>query len=256
MTSAERLYREFKHDVVTCVLPPGMPLSEGELAKRYKTSRTPVREACRLLANEAFITIIPFRGYFVAPLTISEFNNLQEVQLIVDPSAADLAAVRATPRQVDEMDVWARYQYKDKQKSSYYEFLEQNRNLHIGIARASGNNYLVDIVSSVHTRLMRYFYLGLSVDSFGSEIVREHSLIIDAIRKHKSAEARRLTHQHVLNTMRRSARIFYPGQDGAGLCGQFTIQGQAERLPVAEPVRQRSSGTARKKSRPGVRVGR
>ncbi len=208
MTSTERLYRELKHDIVTCVLTPGKSMSEEDLGKRYQTSRTPVREVCRNLANEGFITIIPFRGYFVSPLTVTEFNNLQEVQLVLDPSAAALAADRATSLQIAKLQKWARYKYKSKQKDSYYEFLEQNRSLHVGIADATGNNHLVHIVSNVHTRLMRYFYLGLSAHSFGAEIVKEHCAIVDAVRKHRPAEARQLTHDHIVNTMRRSAGLF------------------------------------------------
>ncbi len=118
------------------------------------------------------MNIIPFRGYFVAPLTVAEFNNLQEVQLMVDPSAAGLAAERASPEQVENLEKWASYKYKGRE--SYYEFLDQNRSLHVGIAEAAANDRLVEIVSNVHTRLMRYFYLGLSMQSFGDEIVKEH----------------------------------------------------------------------------------
>ena len=206
MTSSQMLYSALKHDIVTCALPPGKSFSEDELGQRYRTSRTPVREACRHLASEGFMNIIPFRGYFVAPLTVGEFNNLQEVQLMVDPSAASLAAERATPEQVEDLEKWARYKYKGRE--SYYEFLDQNRCLHVGIATAAANDRLVEIVSNVHTRLMRYFYLGLSMQSFGEEIVKEHCAIVDAIRKNRAAEAQAHTREHIENTMRRSAGLW------------------------------------------------
>jgi DNA-binding GntR family transcriptional regulator len=207
MTATKQLYQELKQDIVTCVLAPGQSLSECELANRYQTSRTPVREVCRHLANEGFITIIPFRGYFVSPLTVGEFNNLQEVQLIVDPAAAQLAAKRAGSRELADLEKWAKYKYKRGQVESYYEFLDQNRRLHIGIAEATGNHRLVEIVSNVHTRLMRYFFLGLDADSFGGEISTEHCAIVDAIRKRKAAEARELARKHILSTMRRSSGL-------------------------------------------------
>jgi DNA-binding GntR family transcriptional regulator len=206
MTSSALLYRALKHDIVTCALPPGKSFSEDELGQRYKTSRTPVREACRHLASEGFMNIIPFRGYFVAPLTVGEFNNLLEVQLMVDPSAAGLAAERATPAQVQDLENWARYQYKGP--DSYYEFLDENRNLHVGIAAAAANDRLVEIVSNVHTRLMRYFYLGLSMQAFGDEIVKEHRAIVEAIGKNRAAEAREHTREHIENTVRRSSGLW------------------------------------------------
>jgi len=206
MTSTENLYRELKHDIVTCALPPGKSFSEDELGRRYNTSRTPVREACRHLASEGFMNIFPFRGYFVAPLTVGEFNNLLEVQMMVDPSAAGLAAERATPSQVRDLEKWARYKYKGRE--SYYEFLDQNRSLHVGIAAAAANERLVEIVSNVHTRLMRYFYLGLSMQSFGDQIVQEHCAIVEAIRNNNAAEAGEHTREHIENTLRRSSGLW------------------------------------------------
>src|ERR1019366_296079 len=153
-------------DIVTLALAPGASFSELELGERYKTSRTPVREACRRLAGEKFITIVRFRGYFVSPLTVAEFHNLQEMQLITDPAAAELAAERASAEQVTSMEKWGAYQYDKARPESYYEFLDQNRNLHVGIAAATGNECLTETVANIHARLMRYFYLRLSADFF------------------------------------------------------------------------------------------
>lgn len=254
MTSTQMLYRELKHDIVTCALPPGKSFSEDELGQRYRTSRTPVREACRHLASEGFMNIIPFRGYFVAPLTVGEFNNLQEVQLMVDPSAAALAAERASPEQVENLEKWARYKYKGRE--SYYEFLDQNRSLHVGIAEAAANDRLVEIVANVHTRLMRYFYLGLSMQSFGDEIVKEHGAIVDAIRKNQVAEAREHTREHIENTMRRSAGLWTtPGIRGFIAFdtgnGAFSVNPSNRKDSNTRPRVQRKRLVQKKKRRSG-----
>src|SRR2546425_12813529 len=125
MTTANRVHKQLKSDIVTCKLAPGRCLSEMELAKRYEASRTPVREACRALEHEGLIQIIPFRGYFIAPLTVADFQDLQEIQLIVDPEAAARAAQRATAQQLSEMEDWARYEYQVGVQASYYEFLDR-----------------------------------------------------------------------------------------------------------------------------------
>ncbi len=252
MTSTENLYRDLKQDIVTCVLPPGKSFSEDELGKRYRTSRTPVREACRHLASEGFMTIIPFRGYFVAPLTIGEFNNLLEVQLMLDPSAAALAAERASQQQIAQLKKWAQFRYKGKE--SYYEFLDQNRSLHVGIAGATGNDRLVELVANVHTRLMRYFYLALSTQSFGAEIAMEHCAIVDAIRERRPEDARERTREHILNTMRRSAGLW--GMPGNRDLLTFGIGNGVLALPQAGVLKPRKSLNKRAQpvSRPtGVR---
>jgi DNA-binding FadR family transcriptional regulator len=114
---------------------------------------------------------------------------------------------------VEALEKWARYKYKGRE--SYYEFLDQNRSLHVGIAAAAANERLVEIVSNVHTRLMRYFYHGLSMQSFGDEIVKEHCAIVEAIRRNRAAEARENTREHIENTMRRSSGLWTtPGMRG------------------------------------------
>jgi DNA-binding GntR family transcriptional regulator len=207
-TTADRLYTKLKQDVITCVLAPGSPFSEGELCRRYRTSRTPVREACRRLEREGLVTIIPFRGYFIAPLTFAEFQNLQEAQLITEPSSASLAAQRATPAQLKAIEAAAKYEYRVGQRNSYYTFLQRNFDLHVGIAEASQNEHLVEIATALQTRLMRFFYLIIAMDAFGPDLVEEHEKIVSAIRGRNPEMARQRAAEHVRKTIERSARIF------------------------------------------------
>lgn len=204
MTTADRLYRHLKEDVTTCALAPGSPISENELCQRYRASRTPVREACRRLSREGLITIIPFRGYFITPLTLAEFQNLHEVQLIVEPAAAAMAAQRATPAQLKAIEKAGRYEYRVGQKNSYFTFLQRNYELHVGIAEASQNEHLVEIATTIHTRLMRFFYLIIAMDAYGPELVGEHERIIAAIRGRQAGQASERAAEHVRRTIARS----------------------------------------------------
>lgn len=204
-TSAIRLYRNIKEDIISCELRPGSSFSESDFTRRYKVSRTPVREACRRLNDEGFINIIAFRGYSVAPLTVAEFHSLQELQLIVDSSAAGLAAERATPEQILQLQALGKFEYKVGVRASYYKFLDQNRAFHVGIAESTGNKELAQVVASVHTKLMRYFYLSLGMNAYGTELVNEHMAIVQAIRESNAQEAQQRTRDHILNTMQRSA---------------------------------------------------
>lgn len=208
LTTSDRLYTHLKQDVTTCVLAPGTPVSEGELCNRYRASRTPVREACRRLEQEGLITIVPFRGYFIAPLTLREYENLHEVQLIVEPSAAALAAQRATPSQLRSIEKAGKYEYRVGQRNSYYTFLQRNFDLHVGIAEASQNDHLVEVTTVIQTRLMRYFYLIIAMDAFGPDLVREHEKIVSAIKSRNTGLARDRATEHVQRTIERSAGIF------------------------------------------------
>lgn len=196
-----------KQDVVTCILAPGLSISEQEMCERYRASRTPVREACRKLCEESLMQMVPFRGYSIPPLTIEEYRNLRELQAAVDPAVAALAAERATPTQIKEMENWASYEYNVGQRNSYYTFLEWNRNLHICIAAATRNQAYLDVVMNVQTRLMRYYYQVIVMDSYGPELVAEHHDLVRAIKSGNPNLARQRAEEHLTNTTRRSVNI-------------------------------------------------
>jgi DNA-binding GntR family transcriptional regulator len=207
MTESKRIYKELKQDIVTCTLAPGLSISEQEMCDRYRASRTPVREACRKLCEESLMQMIPFRGYSIPPLTIEEYRNLRELQAAVDPAVAELAAERATPSQIKEIENWASYEYNVGQRNSYYTFLEWNHNFHICIAAATRNQVFLDVVRNVQTRLMRYYYQVIVMDSYGPELVAEHHDLVRAIKSGNSELARQRAEEHLSNTARRSTNI-------------------------------------------------
>ena len=207
MTESKRIYKELKQDVVTCTLAPGLSISELEMCERYRASRTPVREACRKLCEESLMQLVPFRGYSIPSLTIEEYRNLRELQAAVDPAVAVLAAERATPTEIKEIENWASYEYNVGQRNSYYTFLEWNRNFHICIAAATRNQAFLDIVMNVQTRLMRYYYQVIVMDSYGSELVAEHRDLVRAIKSGNPELARQRAEEHLSNTARRSLNI-------------------------------------------------
>jgi DNA-binding GntR family transcriptional regulator len=151
--------------------------------------------------------MIPFRGYSIPALTIEEYRNLNELQSVVDPAVAALAAERATPERIKEMESWASYEYHAGQKNSYYTFLEWNCNFHISIAAATGNNAFLEVVRNIQTRLMRYYYLVIVMDSYGAALIEEHQNLVRAIKAGNPELARGQATQHLTNTNRRAVNI-------------------------------------------------
>jgi DNA-binding FadR family transcriptional regulator len=129
------------------------------------------------------------------------------LQAAVDPAVAVLAAERATPAQVKEIENWASYEYNVGQRNSYYTFLEWNRNFHICIAAATRNQAFLDVVMNVQTRLMRYYYQVIVMDSYGPELVAEHHDLVRAIKSGNPDLARQRAEEHLANTARRSLNI-------------------------------------------------
>src|SRR5216684_1374442 len=99
----ERVYRLLREWLVTAQLPPGEFLSEAVLAKKCKTSRTPVREACSRLAQDKWLLLIPRKGYHVKPITVREIVELYEYRKLLECFSAEKVAQNATPEQVAQL---------------------------------------------------------------------------------------------------------------------------------------------------------
>ena len=255
MTESNRIYRELKQDIVTCTLEPGLSISEQEMCTRHNASRTPVREACRKLCEESLMQMVPFRGYSIPALTIEEYRNLHELQSIVEPAVAALAAERATPVQMKEIESWGSYEYKVGQKNSYYTFLEWNRNFHITIAAASRTQVLLDVVRNVQTRLMRYYYLVIVMDSYGPELVQEHRELVRALKAGNTELARSRASDHLSNTVRRSLNVdlraanydpkLKTNVEGEDWLAPAPAAGDAVKKPMLTPTRRRKLSSRR-----------
>jgi DNA-binding GntR family transcriptional regulator len=203
----ESLYRRVRQDIVECELTPGHAFSEAEIGRRYNVGRTPVREACRRLEQEGLIHIAPFRGYRIAPLSVAEFHDLEEMQLIFEPEAAALAAERAGAEELAEMGLLATCEYQVGDHASYRRFIQTNYKLHTLIAKSTRNRRLFEVTSNIHIRLMRFFYLGLPFDSYGPALVAEHVRLVDAICARNVADARSRASEHICMAMERSASL-------------------------------------------------
>ena len=90
-TAVEEVYRSLKRDIITLQHRPGAALAEQTLADAYGTSRVPVREACRRLQQEGLLTAIPYKGYFVSPISPKEISDSFELRNAIETRAVALA---------------------------------------------------------------------------------------------------------------------------------------------------------------------
>ena len=206
-TIVETLYQRLRLNIVECLLTPGKAFSEAELGRLYDAGRTPVREACRRLEHEGLMRITPFRGYSIAPLSVGEFQDLEEMQLIFEPAAAALAAERISPQEIEALRALACAKYSIDNKASYGEFIRANYQLHCLIAQAARNTRLSEVIANIHIRLMRFFYLGLSFEAHGATLMNEHVALVDAIAARDPRAARRKAADHVTRAIARSATM-------------------------------------------------
>jgi DNA-binding GntR family transcriptional regulator len=200
---ARRAYEALKQDILSCVLAPGSQIFEGELAVRYGTSKTPVREALNLLQQEGLVQVLPRRGYLVAPVTLRDVQEVFQLRLLLETAAAELAAEHITEEALRELNalVAVRYTYRDR--ASYAQFLRANREFHVAVARASGNGRLALFVGKLLEDMERILHLGLDLRDSADEMAAEHAELVDALLRGDGALARRVVTDQLQTSRKR-----------------------------------------------------
>lgn len=103
-TSAERVYAELRSAILCGELEPGERLRTAALAERLGTSRTPVREALVLLDGDGLVELEPRRGAIVRTFDPADLVDLYEVRALLEARAAQRAATRITPSDLDALE--------------------------------------------------------------------------------------------------------------------------------------------------------
>lgn len=194
----DRVYHALKRDIITGVFRSGEALSEQLLAKRYKGSRTPVREAAVRLQQENLLRIVPNRGYFVSHLTLNEVNELYEFRAALEGACAELAARRGAGEEVlEELSRLGQIHFEKGDRASYGRFIEADTAFHLGIARLTRNQLLIRTVGDVRCQMERIMYAAMTTDYYGESPAREHAGILQAIRDRDPQQARQLMQEHI-----------------------------------------------------------
>jgi DNA-binding GntR family transcriptional regulator len=177
-TAAEQVYRALKRDIITLRHRPGASLTEQHLATLYGTSRVPVREACRRLGQEGLLTGRPYRGYSVNHISLKEIGDCFDLRLGLESRALELAAQRATAADLERLRTLATTEYTFHDWDSYVEFLDRNLDFHIQLAALSRNDRLVVVLRDLLGSMQRFFFLGLDLGDFASEMRSEHEELV------------------------------------------------------------------------------
>lgn len=207
-TLSERVYQALKRDIIRGIHPAGEALGEKALAKKYKGSRTPVREAAVRLQQDSLLRIVPNRGYFVSSMTIGWLNEIYEFRAAVEAACAELAARKASDEKLlDELASLAQTEYKTNDSKTYEKFIEADTVFHIGIARLTRNPMLVRAVSDMRCHMERVMYAAIDIGYYGEAPVQEHEAIIHAIRTQDADRARKLMYDHIIQSRGKVLRL-------------------------------------------------
>ncbi|MEM7615096.1 MAG: GntR family transcriptional regulator [Pseudomonadota bacterium] len=177
---------------------PGDRLREVEVAQRLTLSRTPVREALRKLESDGIVEHRPRLGAVVRTLDHTEVVELYEMRLVLERTAAEMAAKHALRAEADALEdlnqTFAATPPKDAAKV--------NRMFHRGLYLAARNRFLLDTARALENAMMLLDPSTLEDEARVSTVHAEHQAIIDAIRTGDAPAAGAAAEVHLETSLR------------------------------------------------------
>ena len=193
----EAIARSLREQIVSGVLEPGRRLSEREIGALLGVSRTPLREALRLLAGERLVEVLPRRGARVALLDTAVVEEVYPVMACLERLAIDLACRHVRDDELRELAELMERMKAARKAGSKPRFFAASGEFHDRILVAAGNATLREQHRQLAGRVRRAQFMSLASESEWTEALREHAQILDALRKRNASAAVEAVKRHV-----------------------------------------------------------
>jgi DNA-binding GntR family transcriptional regulator len=194
---SDEAYAAISRAIVRCDLAPGVIVSEAELATRFNLKTAATRAAVDRLSVVGLLRPIHRRGYVVKPITLRDVNDLFELRTIIEVGVVRLAAGKVDAAGLRRMEHVRAQKYQPGDRDSEARFLQANTELHLVVARATGNDRLVLALAQTLSEMERLFHFGLAMRNRTAEMRAEHQALIEALARGDADEAERVTRKEL-----------------------------------------------------------
>jgi DNA-binding GntR family transcriptional regulator len=183
----EQVYQQIKHDIITCKLSPGEPLSENQFVDRFQVSKTPIREALTSLVQDGLVEYTPNRGFMVTTVSVADIQEIFEARTFFETELFRLAVQTITDEEIDRLEKQSRVDGEATSPEYAETFLESNRKFHVALAAAGGNSRLLWYYEILMNEAQRLFYMDISLHHKDFRWGHGHEGIIQALRDRDEA---------------------------------------------------------------------
>jgi DNA-binding GntR family transcriptional regulator len=211
MNTVERpqaiLRRSLHHEVVEKLrelilsgeLEPRSRVNEVALCERFGISRTPLREAIKLLAADGLLDLLPNRGARVAALSESEIDEIIQVVGVLEALAGELACQRITEQELSAIEAANLDMVEAWKAKDYRRYFERNRQIHEAIMASARNSALQAVYLSLSGRVQRARFSAHKTEEQWKRAIDDHNLMVILLRRRDGAALAQLMRDHIKN---------------------------------------------------------
>lgn len=193
------VFKTLRQAILKGELKPGERLMEIHLANQLGVSRTPIREAIRMLELEGLVTMIPRRGAEVAHITLKSLQDVLEVRRALDALAVELACERITEGELMKLREACNHFAEVTKTQDAAKIAQADVELHDIIVQAANNIRLKQLVSNLSEQMYRYRFEYIKDATKHEQLIKEHEIIYNAIAAMDKETAAKAVKTHIDN---------------------------------------------------------
>jgi DNA-binding GntR family transcriptional regulator len=193
----KRIILELREAITRGEYAPGTHLVESDLCIRFKTSRTPVREALAQLEKEGLVRVTPASGARVVELSIEDVSHIYDILIVLEGAASRLASNLIGDEQLSKLEEYNFLFEKSLEDRNAELLFELNNRFHWLITSATGNAYLMGIRSNFRSLVDRISRIFLQVPGQMEATIADHRQVVAALKARNPALAEFVMREHL-----------------------------------------------------------
>ena len=202
------VYEVLRDRIINGTYSPGEKLGEREIAELVHVSRTPTREALRVLEYEGFVIKSGQGGIYVKKYSPEELDTLHKMLIRLEGLAVQMAIPKLSDSDLTNLqNLTDRMSYMAS-KRRYGDYLGLNFDFHLLFPKITESKELIDTTSQLRKKIFRFYYSHIILANDPENYINDHQEIIDALRGKTAKKPEKLMENHV-DRARRSFLEFY-----------------------------------------------
>lgn len=186
-----------KDMIIEGELVPGEKIAEMQLCERFGVSRTPLREALKVLAAEGLIQITPNRGSVVAKITQEKIAELFPIMGMLEALAGELAVQNMTDRDLKLLTLLHETMQQHYENREWAGYIKKNREIHESIVEIAGNGQLSMYYHNIMIQIHSARYTARKSQSRWDEAMDDHNRLMAAFEARDAALAGAILREHI-----------------------------------------------------------
>jgi GntR family transcriptional regulator, rspAB operon transcriptional repressor len=196
-STRDLVYAALRQRIIELELRPATPLSEAEIASGFGVSRTPVREALLLLAEQGLVEVYPQKGTFVGPIVYEAVVSAQFIREALECASLERGAGNIDASAIRELRELLRRQHAADERRDAREFFRLDEEFHQLLMVSGGQQAAWRFVSQAKAQMDRARRLSLPEGDKMAHLIVQHTAIVDDLEAERPAEAVQSLREHL-----------------------------------------------------------